>query len=755
MVGARAVAARLSADRRPWIARLAIAALACIACHDDTVAPPVVLGLEKTATASGDMQTDTVRATIAPFRVLVRADGSPAADVEVAWTISVDTVVQSRITTTTNSAGIASLGLTFGDVPHAYKIEARIPDIAKALVTFTASSTPGHAALIRVASGADQVDTVTAKLAVDYVVQVTDRFGNVIVGRAIDWAVISGGGSITPASSVTTAPTGLASATYTLGQKSGASRVTATVHGVGALVTFQAMATAGRLSALTVVAGNGQSGETEKPLTTDYVVRATDSHGNPIGGVSIDWTRLAAGGALTAVRSITGADGTASTRYTLGPLPGEQMVVASATGLPAVTTAMFSSTAFTLGALRITTTTTGVDLPPNGYFVSVNAVQAIVPGQAIGLGINGVTTVTGLPAANYLVTLVGVQPNCDPGGPTSRNVNVPQGAIASLDFEITCTEAAQLAVAMQVTGNTDIYRMKSNGTGLTRLTTDPAYDGSPAWSPDGSRIAFVSYRDGQGEIYVMNADGSGQTRLTAAPKDDVNPVWSPDGTRMAFTSFREDNNGELYVINANGSGEQRLTVNPLSDGKPVWSPDSRRIVYESRRTEGFGIFSMNADGTDQVRITSSTMIAMDPAVSPDGRRIAFSVVTNTVNDLYAINADGSGIARVVTNGSAPKWSPDGLALLFTSNSLCTYYYYYYEYPCDFKLNVTNANGSGMRRLTGGPNDSSGRWSPDGRVIAYTTLECTTRCDTSVWLIKPDGTLATRLAFHAFEFAWKR
>jgi len=90
------------------------------------------------------------------------------------------------------------------------------------------------------------------------------------------------------------------------------------------------------------------------------------------------------------------------------------------------------------------------------------------------------------------------------------------------------------------------------------LTDNVSSDGSPSWSPDGTKIAFCSTKDGNAEIYVMNADGTGAIRLTNNPAWEDSPSWSPDGTRIAFDSSR-DGNTEIYVMNADGTGQTRLT----------------------------------------------------------------------------------------------------------------------------------------------------------------------------------------------------
>jgi TolB protein len=122
--------------------------------------------------------------------------------------------------------------------------------------------------------------------------------------------------------------------------------------------------------------------------------------------------------------------------------------------------------------------------------------------------------------------------------------------------------------------------MNPDGSGVTRLTSLTSPNVAPAWSPDGSNIAFASYRDGNYEVYVMNADGSSQTRLTNNAASDgfygvsqselyYGITWSPDGTQLAFIS-RRDGNLEIYRMEADGSNQTRLTTTATSDSFPDW-----------------------------------------------------------------------------------------------------------------------------------------------------------------------------------------
>src|SRR5882672_823214 len=181
----------------------------------------------------------------------------------------------------------------------------------------------------------------------------------------------------------------------------------------------------------------------------------------------------------------------------------------------------------------------------------------------------------------------------------------------------------------------EIYVMNPDGSDQRNITKSPASETRPAFSPDGTKIAFV--RDFNG-IFVMNPDGSGQTQILDGPSMGFRagsissfPDWSPDGKKIVFNGAMKGSpdGADIYVINADGTGLTRLTTDPADDACPAWSPDGKKIAFASIRDRvpnevNYEIYVMNADGSNQTRITNNTKFDAGPAWSPDGKRMAFT-----------------------------------------------------------------------------------------------------------------------------------
>jgi Tol biopolymer transport system component len=217
-------------------------------------------------------------------------------------------------------------------------------------------------------------------------------------------------------------------------------------------------------------------------------------------------------------------------------------------------------------------------------------------------------------------------------------------------------------------GGEEIYLMHADGSNVVRLTNNAYSDRNPAWSPDGAQIAFYSNRDSIGNIFIMSVDGSNQTRLTVNGGDK--PTWSPDGTKIAFVSSRDSNAyspiDNVFVINIGGSDEIRITnEQPGYIYGISWSPVSSRIVYDSivpyNPTPGVpdyysrGLFVINADGTGRTAlpVTGALKNACVPVWSPDGFKIAFSTTRYQPQEIYTVNADGSGLVQLTNTDNTP------------------------------------------------------------------------------------------------------
>ena len=153
--------------------------------------------------------------------------------------------------------------------------------------------------------------------------------------------------------------------------------------------------------------------------------------------------------------------------------------------------------------------------------------------------------------------------------------------------------------------------MDADGNNLINLTNHKWHDVRPRWSPDGSKMAFVSYRDGgfntPRHIFVMNADGTGRRNLTAdtALTNSRNPAWSPDGRKIAFNSRLNFRGNDIFVITAEGEELERLTNREGANIQPIYSPDGTKIAFVSTRAGGYNIYLMDTNGMNVVRLTKT------------------------------------------------------------------------------------------------------------------------------------------------------
>ncbi|MBM3330300.1 Tol-Pal system beta propeller repeat protein TolB [candidate division WOR-3 bacterium] len=175
-------------------------------------------------------------------------------------------------------------------------------------------------------------------------------------------------------------------------------------------------------------------------------------------------------------------------------------------------------------------------------------------------------------------------------------------------------DGRRIAASLGFEGNSEIYVMEPNGKGLNRLTNSKGIDISPCWSPNGRQIAFVSDRTGTPQIYVMNADGTDVRRLTFEGSYNTSPAWSPRGDLIAFVQRQPGGTNQICVTDLAGDTYMRLTSG-MNNEDPCWSPDGLHIAFASNRTGPFEIYTMDWTGANQHKVTNVGG-AYSPAWSP-------------------------------------------------------------------------------------------------------------------------------------------
>ncbi len=244
---------------------------------------------------------------------------------------------------------------------------------------------------------------------------------------------------------------------------------------------------------------------------------------------------------------------------------------------------------------------------------------------------------------------------------------------------------------------TGLWLVNEDGTGLTALTTDPAYEGNPAWSPDRSKIAFDANPFGNDDIFVVNADGTGQKRLTRSKVREQWATWSPDGREIAYAKGTQ-----LWVMRSDGSGKRKL----YTARENIWVSDW----------------------------------------SPDGRWLAFTVGTCFCpkQDIFVVHPDGTRLKKLIASEYSEghlTWSPDGQTVLFHRNFGCSIA------ACNFEIMSANARGKRERNITNTPNNGEAdpAWSPDGTKIVYSDDDRTGGWGSEIYVMDRDGTNPRRLA----------
>jgi TolB protein len=225
-----------------------------------------------------------------------------------------------------------------------------------------------------------------------------------------------------------------------------------------------------------------------------------------------------------------------------------------------------------------------------------------------------------------------------------------------------------------------------------------------------TRIAYVVKQGARFELRVADADGQNAQAILSSHEPIMSPVWSPDGTRMAYVSFQ--NKKPILFVQSLSASKQPAPVAAYrgSNSAPGWSPDGKTLAAVLTRDGTSQIYLMNPDGSNLRKITSSSAIDTEPFFTPDGQSIYFTSDRGGSPQIYKMAASGGEPARITFDGDynvSPRVSPDGKTLAYIS-----------RVNGRFQLMAMDLENRQTQALTDGPRDESPTFAPNGRIILF-------------------------------------
>jgi TolB protein len=243
--------------------------------------------------------------------------------------------------------------------------------------------------------------------------------------------------------------------------------------------------------------------------------------------------------------------------------------------------------------------------------------------------------------------------------------------------------------------------------GERALMTTPWIETRPAWSDDGTTVVFASNKDGQIDLYTMKADGSNLTRLTQTPADEGAAGWSPDGKRIAFVTFADPGGGTVWVMNADGTNATEIYKDANAFiGFDEWSPNDRLLLSVDKAGGGeLDLYSIDPDGTDISAVVQNRGDDSGGRYSNDGSKLAFWSDGGPAGGepgIYIMSKDGS-----VLKIFADPFAIDTVALAWSSDEREIAWTGKFEGGAGSPIFVMSADGGNLRQLTEALPEASG------------------------------------------------
>ena len=545
-------------------------------------------------------------------------------------------------------------------------------------------------------------------------VEPVDSFANPISAAQITWKVVGDIGTISTG--------GLLSTGTVAGTFVGGVTATAVLGAVSAGTSATVIVNPDPFDNLSI-----RIVEVAAGATTQLQPLLADLHGNPVIGVTVNWTVLDGNvGSIDSSGLLTAGEVAGSFPGSMEAEGSHSTVIRASSGDVVIAPGPLDQVVIAPGSVEI-------GMKMTQQYVAVGA-------DKFGNRISGLVFTWSVQTGGIINPIGLFSAGTDPGTyvDTIKATATHEGITRSATATVTVLPDRIAFISDRNDDQSDVYVMDLERTNVERLTNDMG--SSPAWSPGGRRIAYT----GDGGIFVVNDDGEWPVRVLA---DDLEsepvevhgePAWSPDGRKLAFVLRSiptlppgildfERANRDIFVADVDGRNITRLTN--TTDGDefgPSWSPDNSKIVYSFTPLGSEGdIWVMSSDGTDQKRLTSVLADDTDPSFSPDGTKILFVSAGDGDYEIYVMNINGAEVRQLTSNTAdegSPTWSPDGTKILFVSTMHTG------DAPSGKEIYVadidfTDANNprlSNIIRLTENSDiDESPRWSPRKRGVQVT------------------------------------